>query len=56
MTDTEGTTTEKTTYEVPTVAKVNEMINNKNKWIKVEDYSLKKIELVNNEKGFGVRY
>ncbi len=35
---------------------INEMINNKNKWIKVEDYSLKKIELVNNEKGFGVRY
>ena len=22
----------------------------------IEDYSLKKIELVNNEKGFGVRY
>lgn len=35
---------------------INEIFNSQNKWIKIEDYSLKKIELVNNEKGFSIRY
>ena len=35
---------------------INEILNNQNRWIIVEDYSIKKIDIIKNEKNFGIRY
>ena len=35
---------------------INEILNNQNRWIIIEDYSIKKVDIVENEKNFGVRY
>ena len=35
---------------------INEILKSQNRWIIIEDYSIKKIDIVENEKNFGVRY
>lgn len=35
---------------------IHQLFNNSNHWIRIEDYSIKEIDLVNNEESFTTKY